>query len=85
MRPKIITEKKERSSSRVRIYPRGYLVLTGKGFEFVEKWFHTEGRVPPHLARLYHLLLRMVSFRGVIQVICRFLHARADQERDKND
>ena len=65
-RTEIITGKKGRPSLRFRVYPRAYLVLTEKGVEFVEKWFHTEGRVPPHLTKLYQLLLRMVSFRGVI-------------------
>lgn len=65
---KIITGKKGHPSLRFRIHPRAYLVLTEKGVEFVEKWFHTEGRVPPHLTKLYQLLLRMVSFRGVISM-----------------
>ena len=67
-RTKIIAWKKSRPSLRFRIHPRAYLVLTEKGAEFVEKWFHTEGRVPPHLTKLYQLLLRVVSFRGVISM-----------------
>ena len=43
-------------------------MLTEKVVEFVERWFHTEGRVPPHLTKLYQLLLRMVSFGGVISL-----------------
>jgi len=43
-------------------------VLTEKGVEFVEKWFHTEESVPPHLTKLYQLLLRVISFGGVISM-----------------
>lgn|GEM_PF-1287247 len=68
IRTKIITGKRGHYSLRVRIAPKGYLVLTKKGFEFVEKWFHTEGRIPPHLARLYQLLLQLVSFRGIMSI-----------------
>lgn len=65
---KIITRKKGYPSLRFRVHPKNYLVLTEKGVEFVEKWFHTERRVPPHLTKLYQLLLRMVSFGGVISM-----------------
>ena len=44
----------------------GFLVLSAKGFEFVETWFGASGRVPPHLTKLYQLLLHTVSMGGVI-------------------
>ena len=46
----------------------GFLVLTAKGLEFVETWFGASGRVPPHLTKLYQLLLQTVSMGGVISL-----------------
>ena len=46
----------------------GFLVLTAKGLEFVETWFGASGRVPPHLTKLYQLLLRQII--QVLNVHC---------------
>ena len=52
---------------RVRVLiAKSFLVLTTKGVEFVETWFGASGRVPPHLTKLYQLLLHTVSMGGVI-------------------
>jgi hypothetical protein len=44
-----------------------YLVITLKGLRFAEKWYPVE-HIPPHIARLYQLLLKLIRVRGVMAV-----------------
>jgi len=45
-----------------------YLILTDKGVDFVEKWYKSNERIPPSLAKLYQLLLQTATLEGIINV-----------------
>lgn len=42
-------------------------MLTVKGIQFTEKWFHAE-HVPANLTKLYQLLLKLIRMKGVMEV-----------------
>lgn len=44
-----------------------YLVMTMKGVEFAEEWYNA-GHIPPQIARLYLLLLKLIWMKGVMAV-----------------
>ena len=44
-----------------------YLVITMEGLRFAEKWYHAE-HVPPHIAKLYQLLLKLIRSKGVLAI-----------------
>ena len=45
-----------------------YLVLKGKGLDFIETWFGAPKCVPPNLTKMYQLLLHMVTMKGTMPV-----------------
>jgi hypothetical protein len=45
-------------------------VITLKGIEFAEKWY-TAQEIPPHVTRLYRLLLGLIWMRGTMTVPAR--------------
>ena len=42
-------------------------MLTVKGIQFTEKWFHAE-HVPANLTKLYQLLLKLIWMKGLMEV-----------------
>jgi len=44
-----------------------YLVITLKGVRFAERWYHA-AHVPPTIARLYQLLLKLIRSKGVVTI-----------------
>jgi len=46
---------------------RRYVVITVKGVEFAEHWYAAR-RIPPHMSRLYQLLLGLIWMRGIMTV-----------------
>jgi hypothetical protein len=52
---------------------RRYVVITVKGVEFAEHWYAAR-RIPPHMSKLYQLLLGLIWMRGIITVPARLVN-----------
>jgi hypothetical protein len=49
------------------LYWARYPAITLRGFRFMKRGFHA-AHVPPHVARLYLLLLRLIRSKGVLAI-----------------
>ncbi len=52
--------------------PKRYVEITLKGIEFVEHWY-TVQEIPPHVTRLYQLLLGLIWVKGFLVLPARYV------------